>query len=141
MALSHIPEPRWLILENDTWAALLNTNQSLLGRCFLVLKRPETDVTALTDADLSSLWSLVRRVTGALTDAWEPDHFNYAFLMNLDKQVHFHIIPRYRAKREFAGGTYVDPEFGNHYGIGPARNLENEAYDAVIATLKRYLNR
>ncbi|MDX1935116.1 MAG: HIT family protein [Capsulimonadales bacterium] len=140
MALTHVPDPNWQIAETSTWAVVLNTDQSLLGRCFCLLKRPETDVTALTDAELASLWELTRRVKQALEDAWEPDHFNYAFLMNLDKQVHFHIIPRYRHKREFGGGTYVDSEFGNHYGTGPARNLEQVGYDSILNELRKRLN-
>jgi diadenosine tetraphosphate (Ap4A) HIT family hydrolase len=57
--------------------------------------------------------------------------------MNQTPQVHFHLIPRYKGRREFAGGTFVDPEFGGHYGIGSARTLDIEAYEAVIAELKR----
>jgi diadenosine tetraphosphate (Ap4A) HIT family hydrolase len=53
--------------------------------------------------------------------------------------VHFHIIPRYRQRREFAGGTFVDPEFGDHYGIGPARNLSAGAYAEILAALRRRL--
>jgi diadenosine tetraphosphate (Ap4A) HIT family hydrolase len=137
MALTHIPDPAYLIGQSENWAVVLNTDQSLIGRCFLLLKRPETDVTALTEAELAELWTMTRRAKNALELAWEPDHFNYAFLMNLDKQVHFHVIPRYRGRREFAGGTFVDPEFGGHYGIGPARTVDPTAYTAIIAELKR----
>src|SRR5437763_1392611 len=56
---------------------------------------------------------------------------HFCFSMNIDRQVHFHILPRYKGRREFAGGTFVDPEFGGHYGIGPARTLDPVAYDAV----------
>jgi diadenosine tetraphosphate (Ap4A) HIT family hydrolase len=139
MALTHIPDPKRLILDGEQWAIVLNEDQSLLGRCFLLLKRPETDVTALMNEELSDLWEQARRVKRALEAEWEPDHFNYAFLMNVDPQVHFHIIPRYERRREFAGGTYADPEFGKHYGIGPARTLDPAAYDAIIATLKNRL--
>jgi diadenosine tetraphosphate (Ap4A) HIT family hydrolase len=141
MALSHLPERRWLIAESTHWALLLNKDQSLLGRCFLLLKRPETDPLALAPEELSELWLFAKRTREILGDVWEADHFNYAFLMNIDKQVHFHIIPRYQRKREFAGGTYVDPEFGGHYNIGPARTLDDEAYNAVIAEIQKRFQR
>lgn len=131
------PDARWILGETDHWTAYLNTDQGLLGRCFFMLKRPETDVTALTDAELTDLWAATRRAKAALWDLWEPDHFNYAFLMNQTPQVHWHVIPRYRGRREFTGGTFVDPNFGGHYGIGPARTLEDTAYEAIIAALHR----
>ncbi|GAB4462741.1 MAG: HIT family protein [Armatimonadaceae bacterium] len=137
MALTHVPERRWLIAEGNYWALVLNKDQSLLGRSFLLLKRPETDPLALTEDESRELWLFSRKVREVLDRAWEPDHFNYAFLMNIDKQVHFHIIPRYQRKREFAGGTYVDPEFGGHYNIGPPRILDDEAYDAVISEMRK----
>ncbi len=137
MALTHIPDRRWLITESDTWALVLNTDQSLLGRCYLLLKRPETDPLALTQDELQELWLMARRARKALEDAWEPEHFNFAFLMNIDRQVHFHIIPRYKLKREFVGGTFVDPDFGGHYGTGVPRNLDDPTYDAVIAEIRR----
>lgn len=130
------PDPRFRLFETESWVGFLNTNQGLLGRCYLMLKRPETDVTALTDAELAELWAAARRVKAALSALWEPDHYNYAFLMNETPQVHFHVIPRYQGRREFAGGTFVDPEFGGHYGTGPARTLETDAYDAVLSALR-----
>ena len=135
MPLTLPPDPRWVWGESDHWAALLNTNQTLLGRCFLVLKRPETDVAALTDAEVTDLWAITRRAKTVLDTLWAPDHYNYAFLMNLDRQVHFHIIPRYRDAREFAGETFVDPQFGSHYGLDE-RPLETAGYEAILTALR-----
>lgn len=134
-----LPEPGFPVWETTSWVLYLNTDQNILGRCFLMLKRPETDVTALTEAEVAELWAATRQVRAALDAAWEPDHFNYAFLMNQTPQVHWHIIPRYRTKREFAGGTFVDPEFGKHYGTGPARILDTDTYAVVVAEIRRRL--
>jgi diadenosine tetraphosphate (Ap4A) HIT family hydrolase len=130
------PDPRRIFAESEHWAALLNTNQDLLGRCFLVLKRPETDVAALSDAEVTDLWALVRRVRAKLDTLWSPDHYNYAFLMNLDPQVHFHVVPRYRSERTFAGHTFVDPHFGGHYDPANERALNDAGCDAVLAALR-----
>lgn len=83
MALTHIPDRRWLIAESENWALLLNTDQSLIGRCYLLLKRPETDPLALTPEELQELWTMARRARKALESAWEPEHFNFAFLMKI----------------------------------------------------------
>ena len=132
-------DPRFAVGETTHWVIALNTDQALLGRCYLALKRPETDVTALMGDELTDLWVGVRRVKAALDDLWTPDHYNYAFLMNVDPQVHFHVIPRYRGRREFAGGTFTDPEFGGHYRVGPERRLDDAGYDAVLAAVRQRL--
>jgi diadenosine tetraphosphate (Ap4A) HIT family hydrolase len=49
--------------------------------------------------------------------AFQPDHFNYAFLQNQDRQVHLHIIPSYAAGRSFAGVTFEDPDYPDHYHV------------------------
>ena len=85
MPLTLPPDPEWVLGEADGWAIMLNRDQSLLGRSFLVLLRPETDVTRLTDAEVVHLWAGVRRVKAALDALWAPDHYNFAFLMNLEK--------------------------------------------------------
>jgi diadenosine tetraphosphate (Ap4A) HIT family hydrolase len=135
----NLPSPGFPVWETDAWVLYLNTDQSLLGRCFLMLKRPETDVTALSEAEVAELWAATRQVRQALDRAWEPDHFNFAFLMNQTRQVHWHIIPRYRLKREYSGGTFVDPEFGGHYGTGVARTLDEDTYGKIVAEIQRRL--
>ena len=135
MALTHEPDPTRMIAESERWAICLNSDQTLLGRCYLLLKRPESDVTALSDAEISELWIVARKMKDVLEALWAPDHYNYAFLMNVDPQVHFHVIPRYRERREFAGGTFVDGSYGDHYRVGVARTLDDEGYAAVIAAV------
>jgi diadenosine tetraphosphate (Ap4A) HIT family hydrolase len=137
MPLTPIPDPKRTVVQSTHWAVVLNENQNLIGSVFCLLKREETDVTALTEAELNELWAVVRKVKRVLDDLFAPDHYNYAFLMNLDAQVHFHIRPRYRGKREYAGGTFVDPEFGDHYGLGPAKILEDAVYQELIGDLRK----
>jgi diadenosine tetraphosphate (Ap4A) HIT family hydrolase len=136
MPLTHEPDPRFLIAQSERWSVVLNADQTLLGRCFLLLRRPETDVAAITSAELSELWGVMGKTKEVLKTLWYPDHFNYAFLMNVDPQVHFHVIPRYQDRREFAGGTFVDGSFGDHYRVGVARTLDDEGYSAIIAALR-----
>lgn len=132
-------DPRFAVAAGQDWTLFLNRDQNLLGRCYLRLNRPEIDALALTLDELSELWRFAARVRNALSAQWEPDHFNYAFLMNVDHQVHFHVIPRYKARREFAGGSFADPTFGGHYTVAPDRTLDEAAYDAVIAALRSRL--
>ena len=140
MALSHIPDPQTQLAAAPQWSAHLNRDQSLLGRCYLVLQRPETDALAVSDAELAELWAFARHIRGALSALFAPDHFNYALLMNQDAQVHFHIIPRYKERRQFSGGTFVDPDFGGHYTVSAPRTLDPAAFDALLAVLRKRLS-
>ena len=81
----------------------------------LVLLRHETDVTSLTEAEQGEFWQLLTVIREALSRLFQPDHYNYAFLMNEDRHVHFHVIPRYAKSREFAGLIFTDGQLGEHY--------------------------
>jgi diadenosine tetraphosphate (Ap4A) HIT family hydrolase len=56
------------------------------------------------------------RVTKALDALFQPDQYNFAFLMNADAQVHLHVVPRYRSGRGWCGQMFTDPHFGELYG-------------------------
>ncbi len=127
------------IIENDHWMLVLNDNQATLGRVFCYCKRPETDVTALTPDELTSLWAMARDAKGALVRLFAPEHFNYVFHMNLDPQVHLHIYPRYSAPREFEGQKFMDGRFGEHYGPDEMRPINASVRHALIAALRHEL--
>lgn len=99
------------------WQVIMNRNQDYLGKVMLVLVRHETDITSLTEAEQAEFWQLLTVVRGALSTLFQPDHFNYAFLMNGDRHVHFHVIPRYATDREFAGLIFTDGQLGEHYQL------------------------
>jgi diadenosine tetraphosphate (Ap4A) HIT family hydrolase len=110
-------DPRDLVGSWEHWHVVVNHNQNYLGKVMLVLRRHETDVTHLTPAEQAELWTLLGEVKTALIGAFQPDHFNYAFLMNLDAHVHMHIIPRYAEPQRFAGMIFTDGRLGEHYEL------------------------
>jgi len=99
------------------WQVIINHNQDYLGKVMLVLLRHETDVISLTEAEQVEFWQLLTVVRKALSTLFQPDHFNYAFLMNGDRQVHFHVISRYATSREFADLIFTDGQLGEHYQL------------------------
>ncbi len=130
---------RGVVLASDHWTLALNENQATLGRVYFALNRHETDIAALSDAEVLSLWTLVRETKAALTQLFAPDHFNFMFLMNLTPHVHFHIFPRYAGPREFGGETFTDPEYGGHYNPAASRALAPAAEAALVAALRSAL--
>jgi diadenosine tetraphosphate (Ap4A) HIT family hydrolase len=129
------------IIERDVlWTIALNRNQNLLGKVILVLNRPLEQVILLREDEWADLHRWMRRITLALTTAFQPDHFNYAFLQNQDRQVHLHVIPRYVAGRSFAGETFEDPDYPDHYHV-PAtpRAISKEQLAKLAKIIRRAL--
>lgn len=112
------------------WSVVVNRNQNQLGKVFLVLKRHETDVANLSDDEVLALWTAIRSVKDVLVSQFQPDHFNYAFLMNQDPHVHLHVIPRYKTPRDFAGQTFEDSD------SVPRRQLSAEVYQEIVSAIR-----
>jgi diadenosine tetraphosphate (Ap4A) HIT family hydrolase len=90
------------------WRVVVNYNQNKLGKCMICLKRHDEDICNLSQDEVSELWDVIRKLKVALLACFQPDHFNYAFLMNQDAHVHLHVIPRYRQDRLFAEIDFQD---------------------------------
>ncbi|HEY7020962.1 MAG TPA: hypothetical protein VH349_07590 [Ktedonobacterales bacterium] len=132
--------PETIIECGSLWTIALNRNQNLLGKVMLVLNRPLEQVILLREDEWADLHQQMRRVTLALTAAFQPDHFNYAFLQNQDRQVHLHVIPRYAASHSFVGETFADPDYPDHYRVPAApRILSREQLVALAETIRRAL--
>ena len=125
---------------STSWRLVLNHNQNLLGKCFLSLNRHLEPVTELTADEWMDLHLQLQRVTHALKAAFNPDHFNYAFLQNQDRHIHMHLIPRYADQCIFAGEIFDDPDYPSHYAVpSPARHLTTEQLSALASYLREHL--
>jgi len=129
------PELAPIVGESRHWRLVLNRNQCLLGKCLLVLRRHEEQVAGTTAGEWSDLHAQIGRATAMLVAAFQPDHFNYVFLQNQDRHVHLHVIPRYAAPREYAGLTFSDLDYPNHYTPDVVRTLTGQQMAGLAALL------
>lgn len=113
-ALSLLPET--VIEQGALWTLAVNRNQDLLGKSMLVLHRACTAVIDIEPAEWVSLRAELRRLVPAVDRLFRPDQFNFAFLMNLDAQVHLHVIPRYAGPRRWRGREFTDAHWGRAFG-------------------------
>ncbi len=126
-----------VLAESDYWRLVLNRNQNFLGKCFLTLNRHLEAVSQLSPLEWMDLHRQLILVTQVLTVAFQPDHFNYAFLQNQDRHVHLHLIPRYAGPRTFAGIVFEDPDYPAHYSVpAPARHLAPAQFTLLTDTLR-----
>lgn len=130
-------EPATIIEQGIFWTLALNRNQNLLGKIMLLANRPVEEVTALTLDEWCALHFQIRRATTALIIAFQPNHFNYAFLQNQDKQVHLHVIPRYATMRTFDGLTFSDPDYPHHYAVPSPQRIVDTDHVAKLRDLLR----
>jgi diadenosine tetraphosphate (Ap4A) HIT family hydrolase len=114
MPLELIPET--VIEERPPWTLAVNRNQDLLGKTILALRRRCTAVIQLESGEWSSLHQELQRLVPALERLFEPDQFNFAFLMNVDAQVHLHVIPRYASPRRWHDQEFSDVHWGSAFG-------------------------
>jgi diadenosine tetraphosphate (Ap4A) HIT family hydrolase len=127
-----------VLAESQYWRLILNLNQNLLGKSFLVLRRHLEVVSNLTPDEWLDLHQQIRIATARLTRAFTPDHFNYAFLQNQDRHIHLHIIPRYAGTREVAGLVFDDVDYPAHYAVpAPARRLAPQQQAAIVLQLQQ----
>jgi diadenosine tetraphosphate (Ap4A) HIT family hydrolase len=109
-------DPVTIIESGDLWTIALNRNQNLVGKTMLVLGRPCNSVTELREVEWSDLHRQLRRACTAIDLLFAPDLYNHAFLMNEDRQVHLHIVPRYKTARMWEGEKFEDPHWGSLFG-------------------------
>lgn len=125
------------LAESTAWRIVLNRNQNLLGKCFVVARRHVEAVSALTAEEWTELQTQLVLAARALELAFRPNHFNYAFLQNQDRHVHLHVIPRYAGPRAFAGEQFTDPDYPDHYTVpSPPHILTADQIAALVEELQ-----
>ena len=71
-----------------------------------------------------------------LKKSFDYDVINYLMLMMFDKQVHYHVIPRYEKETEFNHESWVDE---NYPGI-PNPSGENVCSESASTIIKKITN-
>lgn len=123
-----------LIRAYDHWSVLIRPKQATLGACVIVA---HADVQALGDLSVAAhaeFGRVVADLEAAWARAFAPDKRNYLCLMMVDREVHYHALPRYEGGRTFEGAERSDagwpgpPDLGSEVG-----DVAAAARDALIA--------
>jgi diadenosine tetraphosphate (Ap4A) HIT family hydrolase len=114
--VSYALGPATVIEDGDVWVLAVDRNQNLLGKVMLVLRRSCSAVVNLDQGEWLLLQAEIARITMGLRMLFEPDQFNYAFLTNVDAQVHLHVIPRFASPRIWQGREFTDANWGRPFG-------------------------
>ena len=128
--------PETLLAEYDHWVALIRPAQVTVGSAVIACKE---DAEAFPDVSAEAFREL-RQVTSdleaALARCFSYDKINYLMLMMVDRQVHFHVIPRYSSERTVAGITFRDGGWPRHPVMAEAPELSGEQLQEIRAQVR-----
>jgi len=126
------------IYETDKWIWSLRPVQATLGASILSLKRECSTLGELTPEEFTDMANIVPVIEKTLKDLLGYNIMNYLMLMMLDKQVHYHVIPRYGQDIEFAGKKWQDVGWP---GIPTlvADDIEIDILNQITCTIRKHL--
>lgn len=116
--------PRTKVAETTHWLVLVRPQQPTFGSLVLVCKEDAQAFSDLTPAAFADLKIAVEGIEALLRGAVGYEKINYLMLMMVDKDVHFHVLPRYDGAREYRGNSFPDAgwpgqaQLASHVALG-----------------------
>jgi diadenosine tetraphosphate (Ap4A) HIT family hydrolase len=127
--------PRTTVAETASWLILVRPKQPTFGSLVLICKEEVQAFSQLSPeafADLKTATDGIERMLGKVV-AYEK--INYLMLMMVDKDVHFHVIPRYAGSREHDGRVFTDAGWPAAPALGSTVDLDPDAAGRLAKTL------
>jgi len=128
--------PQSLVAETQSWLVLVRPAQPTLGSLVLVCKEPAEAFSELSPAAFADLAVAIRGVERALSQFVGYARINYLMLMMVDRDVHFHVLPRYEGERAFEGLSFADHGWPAAPQLSPAVDLEPPVAEALVERLR-----
>jgi diadenosine tetraphosphate (Ap4A) HIT family hydrolase len=119
------------IAETDHWLILLRPKQPTFGSLVLVCKETVQAFSELSPAAFADLQVAVTGIERLLKAQVDYEKINYLMLMMVDKDVHFHVLPRYAGVREHEGVTFPDAGWPAAPALGSAVELSPDAAERL----------
>jgi len=128
--------PRSLIRDYGHWVVLARPKQATLGALVLACKEDAEAFSAISDGAFAELPLVVRDIEAGLAAFRPYQKINYLMLMMVDREVHYHVLPRYDAPQDFAGATYQDPGWPALPELAAGPLLEDATLGQLVAALR-----
>ena len=126
------------IYETNYWIWSLRPVQATLGAGVLSLKRECAIFSELKQEEFSDLNNIIKVIEKTLKKTFNYDVMNYLMLMMQDKQVHYHVVPRYERTIDYIKLSWKDsgwPGVPNLGGDEMDINILHEIRDAIKENL------
>lgn len=132
--------PATLVREYDHWVVLLRPAQVTLGALVLAAKSEVTAFSDLPSEAFSELQSAVGAIEHGLARFRHYERINYLMLMMVDREVHFHVLPRFSRTQCWDGGDFPDLGWPGPPQLGDAPVLDPERTARLTAEVARSLD-
>jgi diadenosine tetraphosphate (Ap4A) HIT family hydrolase len=100
--------PETLVCDYAHWAVLLRPQQATLGALVLACKDEAQAFADISAGAFGELQRVIGDIEAGLGAFRRYQKINYLMLMMVDRDVHFHVLPRYAETQHFEGESYPD---------------------------------
>jgi diadenosine tetraphosphate (Ap4A) HIT family hydrolase len=129
--------PNTLIKEYAHWALLLRPQQATLGALVLICKDESDAFSNITLEAFSELKEITAAIERHLGHCFSNDKINYLMLMMVDKDVHFHVLPRYAHPRFFGEEKFNDTGWPGPPDLAQANKVGEMTNKMILHTLQQ----
>jgi diadenosine tetraphosphate (Ap4A) HIT family hydrolase len=128
--------PQTLIRDYARWTVLLRPQQATLGALVLVCKDGAEAFGDISAEAFGELQRVIGDIEAGLTAFRPYQRINYLMLMMVDRDVHFHVLPRYAETQSFEGADYPDKGWPAVPDLAAAVQPDAASQAALVAALK-----
>jgi diadenosine tetraphosphate (Ap4A) HIT family hydrolase len=135
------------IYESRFWRIVLASNQILVGRCVIHLKRHCGDIAEINPDELLDWLHIVIVIETALRKAFEATMFNWSCLMNLsyieyppNPHIHWWVVPRYNHSVKVSNYEFDDPQFSKPYDHSMKLELPKNVRQQIVEQIQHSIS-
>jgi diadenosine tetraphosphate (Ap4A) HIT family hydrolase len=130
--------PGTLVRDYEHWSVLLRPAQVTLGALVLAARSDVQSLAALPREAFAELARVTRDIDDAFRQFPPAEKINYLMLMMIDPHVHFHVLPRYSASRQFDGVAFEDRGWPGPPDLKAAPPITAELFARLLHRLKSH---
>lgn len=130
--------PQTLLREYGHWLVLLRPAQVTLGSLVLAAKSAATAYAQLPAEAFAEQAKVVGDIERALGQFVAFQKINYLMLMMVDREVHFHVVPRYDGLRSWDGVEFPDRGWPKLPDLASAPGLDASQVQSLVESLRNY---
>ena len=93
------------------WTLSLRSIQSTLSSCIISLNRYCERLSYLNEDESKDYLNIVKFTENSLNKVFAYNKINYFMIMMVDPHLHYHVIPRYKNKKEFLNKLWNDNNY------------------------------
>lgn len=133
--------PDTLVKEYQHWYVLCRFKQVTLGSLILICKDQVDAFSKISPESFAELPVAIGEIETNLKKLFQNEKINYLMFMMKDPEVHFHVVPRYSADKEFEGFVFRDSAWPKKADIDIVNDIDQETLEKIVNKLRQEFNK